>query len=467
MLNSAGPTRYGNPMNVRDVRSAVAALAAVLAGGLAAFVLTNPRTDAWAILASEREIDRWVESQPLAIAAGVVAAPIVVAGLGRLGVRRIAWFAAAVATAVLCGAVAAVPSVGGVDALLAVNLVKAIAAGVLLGSVIAALWTNIARFALVLGVLVGVATASAGIVIRASGYVVSETTSSAGEPPWWLLIATIVVCAAALIVADDVPVIRENGSVLAAAVFVSVGAVLLHLLLASWIDNHAFGSGIMPWVVVSASLILVCLGVGLAANQVGKRGGLLIVAATGTAASASILFQDLRHPLSGASGFTIVLVTAIAGVAGVVAAYRWPRPEWGMALLAVIPLAAAIEPEFGTSGVLLVARLALFSIGAGLALGASLPDTPIAAALGFGMLFVSFAFAAIVRSTRTLAGPEAIRDAPAADLAKIPRFEDSWGSYLGAAAILIVVLFCVFMLVRQRKVDSYESAVDDAQSPVT
>ncbi|NLG54075.1 MAG: hypothetical protein GX542_00235 [Rhodococcus sp.] len=473
-----------------DLRSVVASLAAVASGGLASFVLTNPRTHAWAIMASEREVDRWVDSQPVAIAVGVVVAVAVAGLLGRYGTRRMAWVLAAIAVAVICGAVAIVKDIGSVDALIATNTVKTVAAGVLLGSAIAALASLLPRLALVLGILMGFATASVGVAARSSESIglLQETTSAAGEPPWWLLIAAVVLCVICAglgtthlhhhyhatetpgpdtsdaATAEDGSVMRDDNTELLIALAVAIGIAVLHRVLASWVDGYAFGGGIGPWVSVFVSLLLIGIVVIVAAKALGYANGRLILATTGIAAAAAIMFQDLRHPLAEASTGLVLLVITLAAAVGLAFAARWDRPEWGLLVVALIPLVAAIAPEFGTGGFLLYLRLAVFGVGAGFAMGAALPPFSSATALGLGLPFIAFLFPAIAVSTRTLAGPDAIRYAPDTDLIAVPHFDDSWGTYLGAASLLAVVLFCAAGLARRSPIepDAHENDADPA-----
>ncbi|QNG19958.1 hypothetical protein G4H71_14785 [Rhodococcus triatomae] len=453
-----------------DLRPAVTSLAALASGGLAAFVLTNPRTHAWAIAASEREIERWVDSQPIGVAAGVVAVPVVVGLLQQAGSRRLAWILAAVAAAILCGATYAVPHVAGVDALIAVHFVKTLAAGVLLGAAVAALWGTPSRLVLALGVLTGFATASSGRFAPSpeSAGLLQMTTSAAGEPPWWLLIAAVVTCLAAVAAAPaGLRIERSTTGVIVTAVIVAFAAAVGHRALTWWIDRNALASDVTLWIAVLVSLALVCAGALLAAARLGVGEGRLILASTGVAAVAALLFQDLRHPLAEVPRGAVLTVTGLSVAAGLAIAGRWRRPEWGLLLIALIPLAAAIWPEFGTGGPLLLVRLAVFGVGAGLAVGAALPTAPVAAAVGLGLPFVSFVFPTVASATRTMAGPETILGISWEDGETIPRFESSWGTHMCAVALLLVVLFCAYYVTR-RGVDGRERrSVDETQGPQT
>ncbi|AQA24236.1 putative membrane protein [Rhodococcus sp. MTM3W5.2] len=112
------------PVEPREVLSALTAL---FGGVLAAFVLTNPPGGGWAVYTSDRELSRWVSSQPTGVAVGAVIAVLAYALLQRKGSRRIAWIAIAIATVLLIGARLAVPGVGGIDALIALHYLKTVA----------------------------------------------------------------------------------------------------------------------------------------------------------------------------------------------------------------------------------------------------------------------------------------------------------------------------------------------------
>ncbi|NLU83137.1 hypothetical protein [Rhodococcus sp. HNM0569] len=443
-----------------DPREFVAAAAALCSGALAAFVLTNPRTDAWAVYASDRELDRWLSSQPTGVVVGAILAVLVVGSLQRAGSRRRAWFGALVAVGVLALARWAVTHVGSIDSLIALHLAKTAAAGALLGCAIAAVWTRdprgtrgLARLAAPGRVAVTVGTAGtflAAVAYRPSGASFPEparlSTSALGEPPVWLLVASATATVAALVVCGG-RVQHPARRTLRFCLLAVLGLTVVHRVLGSWIEGREFSSTTTLWVVVAISLAVLCAATLVAARAVGRADGRFVLVATGVAAAAFPVAHDLRGPGEGPHFALVAAVGFVAVAAGAVAALTLPRvrAQWGLALAAVVLAVAAIAPDFGSDGPLLLTRLAVVGVGAGIALAATFPGGAAVAAFGLALPFASFALAAVASVPRTRVVYEsAYSPMPYAPLTDSPVPTSTLTDHLVPVAMLVVVAFCAY-----------------------
>lgn len=452
------------PVQFREVLSAVAALHAA---ALAAFVLLNPRGGHWTINASDRELDRWTSSQPTGVVVGVTLVVITVAGLQRSGSRRAAWALAAVCVGILITARWAVPHVGGVDVLIALHFAKTAAAGILLGAAVAAVWGRMGRLMLTLGV-----TSAFILAAVASTRHDRMTTSSIGEPPWWILFAALtLVVVAAVFAGPELRVQRPDRRTIALAIAGALGLAVVNRLLGAWIEGQEYGGQVTIWLVVAVSIAAVLAGTVFIARQFPGTDGRFLLSVTGVTASAMPMVNTLRSPFTSTSPWLMIVVGFLALAVGLRAAglgipVRWRRPELGLAVAALVPLAAAIWPTFGLDGPGLLLRLSVLGLGAGLALGASLPGAAPVAALGFGLPFASLVLAAAstVPSSRIVYSgsyeplpgiPSATANETANEQALAEAFVKSyrsdqasleWGTsaadHLVGVAMLLVVAFC-------------------------
>ncbi|NLE80383.1 MAG: hypothetical protein GX610_12510 [Rhodococcus sp.] len=399
-MNARGTDHY-RPIAVRETLSAAAVL---MSGALAAFVLTNPRSRSWAVYASDRELDRWLSSQPTGVVVGMVLAVITLAGLQRSGSRRIASVLAALCVALLAGAHWIVSEIDTIDTLIALHFAKTAAAGFLLGASVALAWGFRARqIALVLGV--SAAYVLAGIASPARGdteYLEPATmsTSAIGEPSWLLLAAAFVLSVAAAAVATkDVPTQPLEQSTILAALGGSLALALTNRVLGAWIVDQEFGTGARIATVVAVSLAVVLVVTVIVARSFPDADGVFVLATTAIAAGAITVINDLRDPIVTVHPWLSLAVGVVAVASGMLLPARARlsgvrRTILGIAIVAVVPLVATIAPEFGNDGPFLLVRLAVLGIGVGLTVGGCVPRWAPTAALGLALPFGSLVFAA-------------------------------------------------------------------------
>ncbi|MFF0817339.1 hypothetical protein ACFYVR_19580 [Rhodococcus sp. NPDC003318] len=376
-----------------SLRSAPAVLAALLGAALAAFVLTDPPGGRWAVSTSDRELDRWLTAQPTGIAAGAVVAVGVCALMQRGGSRRIAWLTAAAATAVTVLIRVAVPGVAGVDTLVALHVVKSLAAGTLLGAAAAGSWGHrIPQIALALGTVAGFLSVTSWGAATAT-----QSTSTLGEPSQWVLALTLAATIAAAALANPSSRIPHITGIEARDALVTITAVAVtNRLLIAWIGRDTGESRLHTWVIVVIATVVVLVVTEVAARLLARRtdpgNAAIVLAATGIAAAAMPVLVDLRGPLRDVSPWAAVAVAGLAVAVGLAVAARRPLPVVGLAVAALVPAAGTLWPDFGAQGPWLLVRLAVVTVGAGIAVGSALPGSAAVATVGLAVPFVSTVF---------------------------------------------------------------------------
>ncbi|MEV0947954.1 hypothetical protein [Rhodococcus sp. NPDC049939] len=444
-----------------DIRAPISAAAAAASAGLAGFVLTNPRNRAWAINASDREIDRWLSSQPTGAVVALVLAVATVAGLQRAGSRRASWLLAAVCTLVLIGVRWAVPYVSGIDALIALQYTKTAAAGILMGSTVAAVWGRWAQqVALTFGAATAFVLASVHRLPRAGADYLEpaiRSTSTIGEPPLWLLLGALVLALLAAIAAQSKYRVQtpEHTIVLTALVGALTLAVL-NRVLAAWIDDQEFGQPMTIWLIVALSLALILVGTAVIAHRFTYVDGRFLLAATGVTAAAVPVLDDLRAQPVATPASTVFVVGLVALVVGMGVAVLVPpnrrRPEWGLYLAALVPLVSAIWPAFGEGSVTLLLELFVLNVGLGFALVAALPVSATVAALGLVLPFASLVFVSAITIPRSRVvyqveydslGQMMVTTGLNVRLPSSPASAES-SDHLTGVAMLLVVGFCIY-----------------------
>ncbi|MCQ4120789.1 hypothetical protein [Rhodococcus tibetensis] len=448
-----------------DFREPLSAAAALSSGALAGFVLTNPRNRAWAIYASDREIDRWLSSQPTGVVVALVLAVIAVAALQRSGSRRASWVVGAACALVLIGTRSAVAGASGVDTLIVLHFAKTATAGILLGAAVAAVWGRWApQLTLVLGVAGAFVLASVQRLPRGDTEYLepaSRSTSAIGEPPMWLLLGTLVLALVSAVVAQkQFRVQRPERRTLQTALATALALALLNRLLGAWIDDHEFGEPLTVWMIIALCLVVVLVCTEVSSRLLPGIDGHFLLAATAVTAAAMPVLDDLRTPRVTTPASAVLMVGVIALALGIVLAVRVPpslrRPHWGLALAALVPLTTAIQPDLGDDGILLLVRLFVLCTGMGFALATALPASAPVAVLGLALPFASLVFVAAT----TIPGSRVVLEGPHEPLRAIgvltrdadtPSSAPVASDHLAGIAMLAVVAYCAYSIRSRRR----------------
>ncbi|MFE5646207.1 hypothetical protein [Rhodococcus sp. NPDC056516] len=379
-----------------DVRSTTGALAAFLAGILAAVALTNPVRMRWPVTEPQSKIDQWISSQSTSVVVGAIVAVAACAYLQHRGSRRRAWAFVYVGVVVLILIRYVVPEELGLDLLSVLGFAKTIAAGLILGGAVAASWdSRIGRNLLIVGLV------STWLAAQSStGDLIPISTSSIGEPAWALLWLTSICAVACAITVDSESRLGESEpGVAAATLAVVTGLAVTQRILSSVVDRQERPSTYSGWLVMIASTVAVLTLTWFCTRKLdatSDSGGFLW-AATAVAAAAATVFADLtdRFFLDGdrTSPLVITALAIIAVVFGLTRSRHRDRTISGLALLAAIPLSEWIFD--GEHELALLLRIVALGVGSGLLLGSVLPSNPVIGALGLTIPFTALVFMSI------------------------------------------------------------------------
>ena len=406
-----------------DLRAILTTVAALLSGILAALALTNPVLRDWAIVASPSEVDRWISSGPTAVGLGAVVAVLACALSQRRGSRRAAWIAITVGVAVIAIIRAVVPEVASLDLLIAVIIVKSVAAGAILGCVVAVSWDRTAtKNATLLGVL------ATFLAVRTfSGGTGRMSTSSVGEPSWWLIGATAAAAIACAVTAQSGFRIRKpDAGEIRIALVVIAALAIGHRVLGAVIDRQQYASEATAWMVMVLAAGAALALTWIAAYRLGDTsgaGGKFLWAATALAAASAPLFVDIAKgsghwgPLK--SPWVLVLFAALPVAVGLRLHKQVPNLV-PIAVLVAVPLSELL-PFDSAHGVWSIAlKIAALGLAAGLLFGALAPGSLVDATLGLAIPFAAMTFSSIAILTDQLTAPPELTAADIQRLMELP-----------------------------------------------
>ncbi|RDI33671.1 hypothetical protein DEU38_10226 [Rhodococcus sp. AG1013] len=425
------------------VRVWVPAVAAWFAGTLATFVLANPPEWRGTINVTGRQLEWWLDALPTGSVIGAALAVPAYVALRRAHSLRPAWAAAVVAASMLIAARIAVPGVRGLVEVTTLHYAKCVAAGLLLGAAVAAVWMRpFARFVL------ATAVASTLVVAHTAHATNEPSVSTLGPPFWWLLIPALVLAAVCVVI--DTAHITTAGTdrIMIQAIAAATTLAFAHRTLGAWIDGQTTNSELLVWVFIGVCLVLVTALTEFWARRVDSP---FLLAATAVAAAAALVTPQIARQFTLEPWLMVsVGVAAVAG--GLAVAVRRSSPPLGFALLALIPLSTAIDPDVGDGRAWLLARLAVLGLGIGLALGSTLPDDGALASLGLAVPLLSLVFTYVAQSDGAIAIYSGTHERPPHTEGGLFGAVEPYApvSHLAGVALLIVVLYCAVAIRRLR-----------------
>ena len=451
-----------------DFRAILTTLAALASGALAAFALTNPPLQDWAIVASQSEIDRWISSGPTSVTLGAVVAVLACALSQRSGSRRAAWIVVTAATAIIALIRVAVPDVAVLDLLITLVVLKSVAAGVILGCAVAASWDRTAaRNGVLLGVIAGYLSAHA--FGTGAGRM---STSAVGEPAWLLLAATAVLAVACAISAQSgFRIRRPDAGEIRVALIAVIALAIGHRILGSIVDRQEFASKGTAWVVMTVCAAAALALTAIAARQLGEQsgaGGKFLWAATALAAASAptLMLVNGGQWASLESPWVVVLASGVAVALGLRLSKRIPVIA-AVVVLAAVPLSELLPFTTAHGAVSIVVKIAALGFGGAALLGALAPASLVDATLGLAIPFAAMTFTSIAVLAYQLSWPPVRLNfafvESATSTTTIP------GDYVNAQTIGTALLFVTIIAVcgaAIRRVphnsNSAESGVSDA-----
>ena len=458
------------PVNFRAI---LTTFAAMHSGVLAAVALTNPALSDWAIVASQSEIGRWISTGPTAVALSAVVAVLACALAQRHGSIRAAWIAVAAATIVIAAISAVVGKVAVLDLLIALIIVKSIAAGIILGCAVAAVWDRTtARNILMMGVL----TTFLSIRVFANG-VGSRSTSAVGEPSWVLLGGmTIAAIACAATAQAEFRIRRPDVGEIRIALVVIAALAIGHRVLGSVIDRQEYASEGTAWFVMAACAAAALALTAIAASRLGDQsgaGGKFLWAATALAAASAPFFVDMAQQQDlWRSPWRLILVAGV-GVALGLRLGRYLRNTTprlvGLAVLVAVPLSELLPTQSAHGTIALAVKLAALGFGGALLLSTLAPGSLVDATLGLTIPFAAMTFFSIATLTDQLTWVSTRANFSFAgnltEFTSIP-VEYFTAQTIGRAILFTVIIAaCGFAILRPRRTDTEAvvSSPDEAE----
>ncbi|MGC0365590.1 hypothetical protein ABH922_003574 [Rhodococcus sp. 27YEA15] len=461
-----------------DLRAILTTLAALASGSLAAFALTNPALRDYAVIASQSEVDRWISSGPTAVAIGAVVAALACVLTQRRGSTRAAWIAVTTAVAVLAMIRVAVPEVAVLDLLIALTIVKSIAAGIILGCALAASWGQAtAQNALLLGVL------TSFLSVRAfSDGAGRFSTSAIGEPAWGLLAATAAVAVGCAVTASaGFRIRRPDSGEIRIALVVTVALAIGHRVLGAVVDGNQYAAEATIWTVLVLAAGAALALTAIAANRLGDQsgaGGKFLWATTALAASSALLFVDIAQQPGLWPSPWIPVVVAAATVAIGLRIHRRIPTALASAVLVAVPVSELLPFDAAHGVWATTVKVAALGIGGAILLGSLAPGSLVDATLGLAIPFAAMTFASIAYVTRQLSFPIPIYSAylqQQIDIDAIPVPTDAYVAnlvlaapvdYVTAESVGATVLFAVTVTIcaaaiRKRPRPVVEAAIPD------
>ncbi len=406
------------------LRELPAALAALIAGLVAAFGIADHN------FAEGIRGRHWYNVPATHCALYLVVAVVTALIAARYGSRRAAWITAGLGAAVV--GVATVMCARSVTGELGEALaLAALAAGVVLGGAVAAVW----------GRRPGQAALTIGLI---GGWLVAPpwaaVSGNAVAPPWLPPLAVFACAAAAVATSPGFRIPRPDAVttwLLPVGALAVAGATRLGT---AWIDGAGPARTTEYWVAgIGTAAALTAIVAGLAWRALPTDGEFLLAGCAVAAAAAPVL-TVYSAPPARISVVWLVLAALVGVLAGTRTALVRPHALIGFGVLAVLPATELIDFERGDDGALLALRIAILGLGAGLALAASFPMQAPAAALGLGLPVSATAFTALFAEP-----PDVLVDA--AGRVAIGSVDRT----LPALIVLAVVAACAALVVAHRR----------------
>ncbi len=341
-----------------------------------------PINFAWSSETSALQLDLLAVSLPRSIAAGVIIALVVAVFATTVNHGLAAWGAALCGIAIMCVNHVATTHSGPATSLSTVNFVDAIAAGIMLGALAAAVMHGRPQvFGWTLGALTSVAM---GVALRVPHGEARRTPSGApmyspagDNPPLWLIVATLIAIALGTVANRSRTGIERRAVELPMAPIVA-GALFIGVTLfgTEWLARHADNAAAIG-VAVAATMVAGLIS----AMLLPRRDGTLVLLAIALSAVGSSTI-----PAQVPAWAALPLIAAIGG--GIVLGFRRAAPMAALLVLVLLALFGALTSAAGGSHL----RAALFSVVlavvGGYCFSAAAPRYNPTRVLGMGIVFV-------------------------------------------------------------------------------
>ncbi|MFF3573514.1 hypothetical protein [Nocardia jiangxiensis] len=423
---------------MRYAHGTVESITAFLATIVAGLSLTLPVDFRWGIDSGPLQLNMLANSQPRAIAAGAIVAVIVSTFAATALNELVAWCTALFGIAVLFVNHLLGRSAGPESSLTTLNFLDALAGGVLLGGLGAAvLHRRTAAFGWTVGAIGSIVIVEALPAPFRTGMADHHVRANwvpGNSPPTWMIgLVLVLIAISAYLNRRQPPANRLSVELPIAPIVTGVILIASRLFLAGWIARHAD----------SALSIAVCAAVtvvitGVAALLLPGRDGMFVLLAAALTASGNAVVPAAIPQWS-------VAILILLCAAGVLIGVRWSSLPIALTAAAALALAAVLLTHVHNSVTDAIVEVALVLI-AGYCLGTSPPRHSASRVLAIVILLVPSVIIAL--RARLSFGT---CDMVGADRAVVCEFDERTSAAPGWTALAMIAGYAVFAYVISRK----------------
>lgn len=369
---------------IHDWRELIRVAAVFTAAATAGLAITMPISYGW-FTAETYQVDLMIANVPSALAAGAAVAVVSASIVVGLGSSRAGWYATTLALLGILANHAGLPWVD-IDSLTTFNFIDSLWAGVILGALPVAVWTQTAQAG---GYLFGcISSTLVGDLAQAPLEDIAAIRIDrllSGAPPLWLIVSALVLIVVTLTASTTVAPVMRTGSVLPMAPIVAgMIAIAALMFVAHWLVRDGD-----RWPVVAAGAVMVIVTAMVCALILPARDGvmlLLLLAATSTDGALITVPRPWWTEIGA----------VIAVAAGMICAWRWPRPYVAVGASAMLAIGAAVIAVTETSGkAWAVGAVLAIGLIAGYSVTAAIPTRVTSAVLAIAVLYIPPASAAL------------------------------------------------------------------------
>ena len=423
---------------MRYAHGSVEAITSFLATIVAGLSLTLPIDFRWVNDTGLVQLNALANSQPRAIAAGAIVAVIVSTFAATALNELVAWCTALFGIAVLFVNHILGQSAGPGASLTTLNFLDALAGGVLLGGLGAAvLHRRISAFGWTVGAIAGIVISEAlpaPLRTGMTGHHVRANWVPGNSPPTWVIgVVMVLVAISAYLNRRQPPANRLSVELPMAPIVTGVILITSRMFLAGWIARHADS----VWSIAMVATITVLIAGVAALLLPGRDGVFVLLAAALTASGNAIVPADIPQ-------WSVPILIVLCG-AGVLIGVRWSSLPLALAGAAALALTAALMTHVHNSIADAICEVALVLI-AGYCLGTSPPRHSASRVLAIVILLVPSVIVAL-RASLSFGACDLI----GIDRAVVCEYDERSSAAPGWTALEMIIGYAVLACVISRR----------------
>lgn len=429
---------FGRVRRAHETVEAVTAITAFLATIVAGLSLTLPIDFRWSSGSSPLQMNMLASSQPVAIAAGAIVAVIVSSFAATALNELVAWCTALFGALVLFVNHLLGQSAGPESSLTTLNFLDALAGGVLLGGLGAAvLHRRISAFGWTVGAISAIVIAEALPAPFRTGmtdhHVRANWVPDDSPPIWVIALALALIAVSAYMNRRQPPANRLSVELPMAPIVTGVILIVSRLAIAAWIAHK---SDSVLSIAIGATITVAVAG-GAALLLPGREGVFVLLAAALTASGNAVVPADIP-----AWSVPILILLCAAGV---LIGVRWSSLPLALSATAALALTAVALTHVHNSAADAAAEAAMVLI-AGYCLGTSPPRHSASRVLAIVILLVPSLIVSL-RARRSFGACNLI----GVGRAVVCEFDERSSAAPGWTALAMVAGFAIFVYVIRRR----------------